>query len=43
MMIRVFRFASLVYSEEGSKVIDVLWEETMTEYEFAGIPEMLKS
>ncbi|PVH81932.1 short-chain dehydrogenase/reductase family protein [Cadophora sp. DSE1049] len=36
------RFAGLVYSEEGSKVMDALWEDTITEFGFAGIREMLQ-
>ncbi|KAH7386296.1 putative short-chain dehydrogenase/reductase family protein [Cadophora sp. MPI-SDFR-AT-0126] len=36
-------FASLASSEEGSKTVDALWGETMTEFEFAGIREMLQS
>ncbi|KAN0119276.1 NAD(P)-binding protein [Hyaloscypha variabilis] len=36
-------FASLVYSPEGGPVMDALWEETMAEFEFAGVREMLQS
>lgn len=35
------RFANLVYSPEGKLMMDALWEETMTEFEFAGVRAML--
>jgi hypothetical protein len=36
-------FANLVYTPEGEKVMDALWEETMAEFDFAGVREMLQS
>jgi hypothetical protein len=30
-----------VYQPEGEQVMDALWEETMVEFEFAGVREML--
>ncbi|KUJ24013.1 putative short-chain dehydrogenase/reductase family protein [Mollisia scopiformis] len=35
-------FASLVYTAEGGPVLDALWEETMSELDFAGVREMLQ-
>jgi hypothetical protein len=31
-----------VYQAEGGPVMDALWEETMLEFDFAGVREMLK-
>jgi len=31
-----------VYNPEGGLVMDALWEETMAEFEFAGVREMLQ-
>jgi len=33
----------MVYEPEGQKFMDVLWEETMAEYSFAGVDEILES
>jgi hypothetical protein len=35
-------FTQLVYLSEGQPIMDTLWEETIAEFEFAGVREMLK-
>jgi len=37
-----FRFINLVYTPEGEKLKDTLWEETMAELEFAGARGILE-
>ncbi|KAK1830697.1 hypothetical protein QBC39DRAFT_409549 [Podospora conica] len=36
-------FAEIVYQPEGQKLMDDLWEETMAEYSFAGVNDVLES
>lgn len=36
------RFTKLAYTAEGSAIADALWEETMTELEFAKVRDVLK-
>lgn len=38
-----YRFAEIVYQPEGQKLLDVVWEETMAEYSFAGVNNILES
>lgn len=38
-----YRFTNLVYLPEGKSIIDTLWEETMTEFDFAGAREILET
>lgn len=37
------RWAEIVYQPEGQKLLDVVWEETMAEYSFAGVNDILES
>lgn len=37
------RYATSVYGEDGRKVADQLWEETMAELRFAKVNEILDS
>lgn len=38
----IIRFTQLVYLPEGRPIMDALWEETIDEFEFAGVREILK-
>lgn len=38
----VTRFTQLVYLPEGQLIMDALWEETIAEFEFAGVRDLLK-
>lgn len=38
-----YRFAKLVYLPEGKEVMDVVWEETLAEFQFAGAREILEA
>lgn len=38
----MIRFTQLVYLPEGQPIMDVLWEETIAEFEFAGVRDLLK-
>jgi len=35
------RFAAIVNTPDGKRLMDALWEETMAEFSFAGINEIL--
>jgi hypothetical protein len=37
----MIRFNQLVYLPEGQPIMDALWEETIAEFEFAGVKEIL--
>lgn len=37
-----FSFTGIVYTQEGKKLKDRLWDETMKEFEFAGVRDILK-
>jgi hypothetical protein len=37
------RFAAFVYTPEGEAIREQLWKETMAEFEFAGVQEILDS
>jgi len=37
------RLAAILYTPEGKEIIDQLWEETLAEFSFAHIPELLRS
>lgn len=39
---KLIRFTQLVYMPEGRPIMDALWEETIAEFEFAGVREILK-
>lgn len=39
----IFPFIPLVYDTEGQKLMDALWNETMTELSFAGVKQVLDS
>ncbi|KAK3314607.1 hypothetical protein B0H66DRAFT_576809 [Apodospora peruviana] len=41
--LKIAPFCALVYTPEGEKLMDVLFEETMAEFEFAGAREILQS
>jgi hypothetical protein len=34
--------APIVYTTEGSKISEKLWKETMAEFSFAGVEDILK-
>ncbi|KAF2833887.1 NAD(P)-binding protein [Ophiobolus disseminans] len=38
---RVHPFAAMLYTDEGKGVIERVWEETMGEFEFAGVRDMV--
>ncbi|KAB5542962.1 hypothetical protein GE09DRAFT_1134084 [Coniochaeta sp. 2T2.1] len=40
---RVHPFARFVYQPEAKDVMDALWEETLAEFEFAGVREILEA
>ncbi|KAK0639189.1 hypothetical protein B0T16DRAFT_422594 [Cercophora newfieldiana] len=43
MDFEIFPFTPIVYAEEGQKLMDDLWDETMAELSFAGLREVLDS
>jgi hypothetical protein len=38
-----YRFMNLVYLPKGQPIMEALWEETMTEFHFAGAREILET
>jgi hypothetical protein len=43
LLLRLYRFAALLYTPEGKVVIERVWEETLAELEFAGVRPILES
>jgi hypothetical protein len=37
------RFAAMLHTAEGKQVMERLWEETLEEFSFAGVREILNS
>ena len=40
-MLITCRFAAIMYTEEGKKVAEQIWKETLEELEFAGVKQIL--
>ena len=39
----IYRLAPIIYSEEGKKISEQLWKETMEELAFAKVEEIIKA